>query len=377
MPTSVAVTSRELAEIHRAAQERLGLTGAVLMLEAWGEVNAIAPTMSAAWFAKLFAFTSRIRKLSRRLAARYYNLARAIATGTAYPDIDGGFSGDHVRLGTLYQEMADVLNEVVDVSAVKKSTISAAENIEPPRGKVDDPTPSREERLDDEFFDQLQEMFNELFPEENSPEWNAPISIDEPENWDWPDENDDDSNALLEKLIREEALEALKRDAQRELEKENSGREKTVALQQRLDAKGSIAAGVLDRDIMSSGRRVIRQSGLRDKRRKAWMRITGPHPCSFCAMLASRGAVYKSEKSAGGDGNMYHANCHCHVVPVWTDNWAYSKRDQYFIDNWPKVTKGYSGNGALNAWRRWLSSQYKLQLVPDQDVYFSDSAIAA
>lgn len=99
MPTK-AVTSRELAEIHRAAQERLGLTGAVLMLGAWGEVNAISPSMSAAWFTKLFTFTGKIRKLSRKLAARYYNLARAIAIGEAFPDIDGPTPAARCRLAS-------------------------------------------------------------------------------------------------------------------------------------------------------------------------------------------------------------------------------------------------------------------------------------
>ena len=41
---------------------------------------------------------------------------------------------------------------------------------------------------------------------------------------------------------------------------------------------------------------------------------TGPETCLFCLMLASRGAVYRSEASAGAVDH-YHANCDCRVVP--------------------------------------------------------------
>lgn len=40
----------------------------------------------------------------------------------------------------------------------------------------------------------------------------------------------------------------------------------------------------------------------------------GGETCTFCAMLASRGFVYRSAKAAG-EGTHYHANCRCKVVP--------------------------------------------------------------
>ncbi|MDY5151345.1 hypothetical protein R6G85_02435 [Actinotignum urinale] len=45
--------------------------------------------------------------------------------------------------------------------------------------------------------------------------------------------------------------------------------------------------------------------------------------CDFCLILASRGPVYGSEKSAGGEGNKYHDDCDCLPVPVkgkWVPN---------------------------------------------------------
>ena len=39
-------------------------------------------------------------------------------------------------------------------------------------------------------------------------------------------------------------------------------------------------------------------------------------------MLISRGAVYRSDKSASkaiyGDGDLYHDNDHCYAMPVWS-----------------------------------------------------------
>lgn len=51
-----------------------------------------------------------------------------------------------------------------------------------------------------------------------------------------------------------------------------------------------------------------------------WQRVTqSPVPCAFCAVLASRGAMYSSQwhatyKAAGG---RYHDNCRCVAVPCF------------------------------------------------------------
>ena len=41
---------------------------------------------------------------------------------------------------------------------------------------------------------------------------------------------------------------------------------------------------------------------------------TGFETCTFCLMLASRGAVYYSRKTAG-EWRHFHRNCDCKVVP--------------------------------------------------------------
>lgn len=50
-------------------------------------------------------------------------------------------------------------------------------------------------------------------------------------------------------------------------------------------------------------------------RRIRWARIPVGETCAWCISLASLGAWYLSEESAGGNGNDFHFKCDCAVVP--------------------------------------------------------------
>lgn len=61
-------------------------------------------------------------------------------------------------------------------------------------------------------------------------------------------------------------------------------------------------------------------NGSKDPASPHYARIpTGNETCQFCLMLASRGFVYSSAKSAG-ELDHYHANCDCRVTPGWGSN---------------------------------------------------------
>lgn len=76
---------------------------------------------------------------------------------------------------------------------------------------------------------------------------------------------------------------------------------------------------------------MIRNAG-RDRIRYARV-PTGPEPCTYCAMLASRGFVYRTESSAAAATGHFHHGCRCKVVPStagsvegydpdeWADRW--------------------------------------------------------
>lgn len=80
-----------------------------------------------------------------------------------------------------------------------------------------------------------------------------------------------------------------------------------------------------------------------------YRRETAGHPCYFCAMLASRGAVYKSERTAGDD-HAYHDHCSCTPAPL------YAREDdppdvQELYQRYLDATAGHSGRAAVKAWR--------------------------
>jgi hypothetical protein len=113
----------------------------------------------------------------------------------------------------------------------------------------------------------------------------------------------------------------------------------------RLDALGrrnvstitlSNIEGEVTRQILNGGRDSIVATAANDRRCRGYTRVTDGSPCSFCAMLAGRGPVYKDAQSAvNGDvfservgGFRAHRKCGCTGEPV------------YFTDSpWPPSAK--------------------------------------
>lgn len=93
------------------------------------------------------------------------------------------------------------------------------------------------------------------------------------------------------------------------------------------DTAESVAISVVADRLVSSGVRHVRQhardtidaSARNSGGRVFYARKVMGETCDFCLILASRGPVYGSETSArlrGADGNVYHDDCDCQVVPV-------------------------------------------------------------
>lgn len=85
-----------------------------------------------------------------------------------------------------------------------------------------------------------------------------------------------------------------------------------------------------------------------------WQRITDPDACAFCAMLASRGAVFVPGGGVSTSSDITfsaHGNCACQAEPAYegTELPAASRR---FREQWDEVTEGKSGKDALNAFRQ-------------------------
>ena len=74
-------------------------------------------------------------------------------------------------------------------------------------------------------------------------------------------------------------------------------------------------------DAMRSVNKTILKNVGRDRKWGVkFARVTsGRNTCAFCLMLAGRGAVYHSRRSAG-EMNRYHRHCACKVVPCFSGN---------------------------------------------------------
>lgn len=101
---------------------------------------------------------------------------------------------------------------------------------------------------------------------------------------------------------------------------------------------------------------------------QGWARmLTGADNCAFCVVLASRGAVYESRKSALYDDDMekYHTDCDCVAVPVFNRNtwpgWAEARKLYAFYEEAQKANRD---THAINAVRRYLND-HDLPQIPD------------
>lgn len=102
-----------------------------------------------------------------------------------------------------------------------------------------------------------------------------------------------------------------------------------------------------ERLVLDVGRQTITDNVARDRHARAWARITEPGACAFCLMLATRGAVYKSETAEFRT----HTNCRCHAEPVFG---AYepSARIRQAQALYKESTAGLRGKAVLRAFRQ-------------------------
>lgn len=129
---------------------------------------------------------------------------------------------------------------------------------------------------------------------------------------------------------------------------------------------GNRQAAAAARNVMNGARGPIYLAANGDKRALGFVRAsrTGT-PCGFCAMLISRGVVYKSEKTAG-DQDLWHDNCNCYAVPVFSTQ-QYESNDLFALNReyhalWNEHIRGkYSGDEALSEWRRLIREKAKSQ----------------
>lgn len=130
------------------------------------------------------------------------------------------------------------------------------------------------------------------------------------------------------------------------------------------------SAGEGVRIALDGGRQQIIRNVQADSRALGWVRVTDGDPCAFCAMLASRGPVFKGRATAiagtvfSTSVNDYraHARCGCTAEPVYRADTEWPGRAREFHDLWnraqqkarsdPEWASSGTKNDALNNFRK-------------------------
>lgn len=192
-----------------------------------------------------------------------------------------------------------------------------------------------------------------------------------------PDNSDGDVPVTklsgLDKLIseldeqQEEDIEDSLRKGPRSLSKKLAKLEKiTVPDDPEVDeahgTAGSVGAAHAARILRNESRLLIHEVVKKDEKALGFARVsTTGTPCGFCAMLISRGPIYKSRRSAGDgyNGSEYHANDNCIAVPVYSMEQYNSDPtfdlNRQYAKEWPEVTKGKTD--PLSVWRKHIREQ--------------------
>lgn len=120
-------------------------------------------------------------------------------------------------------------------------------------------------------------------------------------------------------------------------------------------------ASALVKLVLTGGRMTIIGTVQRDPVAIGWQRLTDGDPCAFCRMLASRGAVYKTERTARFEP---HGSCACTADPIYAedeiDPQAAAFRGEFDMSKrWARASgtmASGTSNNALNDYRRWLAN---------------------
>ena len=88
------------------------------------------------------------------------------------------------------------------------------------------------------------------------------------------------------------------------------------------DAFARDLADRVDYEAKRAAGECVLSNGARDPLKPRFARVpSGAETCPFCIMLASRGFVYWTERTAGSRGH-YHAHCDCRIVPSFDSYYA-------------------------------------------------------
>ncbi|ABS03207.1 hypothetical protein [Kineococcus radiotolerans] len=112
-----------------------------------------------------------------------------------------------------------------------------------------------------------------------------------------------------------------------------------------LEVAGVEVAGAASRQTLYGGRKAMLELVREDRAALGYIRVTDFQPCYFCAMLASRGPVYKSDSFAESDPRFegagkqkVHDHCGCTIESVYSVRTGWPGRGKDYQDLWYEAT---------------------------------------
>jgi hypothetical protein len=350
-----------IEKLHQAAQARLGFAAAFLSLAEWqAAVAPLSPAATAAsWLTSSLKVIVAIRILSRRLAVQHYQLIRALETGRTLGVPEGSpASTTTTTLGSLRSNFRSTALDIASLpSPLTRSDDPDIRWFEERLAAVPQDALPGAIHLDDIEVDPLIQEYLDVEGDGDA----TTIPID---RYSWPEDMSlDQVDTAYRDLLRKQATDAGSRVSDLRKSADLSPDEVLTQIETVHGSTGSIGSGTVDAAGIASGRDAILGAIRNDRLVLAVARGTGPDPCAFCALLASRGFVYKSEATAGvGDSEAivkYHIHCHCYPIFRFVRASELPPLNAYFQEKWPEVTEGYRGHDAVKAWRRWIYAQRK------------------
>jgi len=328
--------ARDISLVFHAALVAYGLDTIADSLTLYDDVQPTPSSINSSggrWLSRALDLLSGRRRAARDLAFTYYQLHRALHTGYAIP-LPGYPATGRQSLAALRERFFSQVEQMapgvlgsdrglVDQDGVKVTTA-------PPDYDESIPVDSPAEDLDgiieelDDFAEQ--EARSEL------------------------------TNVGLNNL--DKMLGAIKTDAPaQEVDQAREAAHQQTSARQAATSEGVVLDGARDNLVAV---------GTRDQRIIGFARVSGTgSPCGWCAMLISRGAVYRSYRTGGGSkagaretDTTFHRNCKCYAEPIYSTE-QYDEDDRFDLNRklselWPQVIGNARGKAAVSVWRRYI-----------------------
>lgn len=311
--------SEEATRLFQAALVAFGAKSFADGLTLWADVPPVpadqSGTARARWLQTSARYIGRRRLRSRDMALAYYRYQRALLTGKtiALP----GETRRYYSLAELKRLFESYLSD-------------EPQNPRRPESQVDPEPAEDEEQIEAEQIQNLNEALARI---EDEAQRQARVVLEAlgPNNLD---------RKLREPVLNPDGTERDLTDKERTQLHRDVGRRQAAAV---------------ERISLDGGRGTLFQLAYLDNRVAGWARIsTTGTPCGWCAMLISRGAVYKTESSASvafDDGDLYHDNCKCIAIPVFSkaefEQLSIFDVNREYLQLWKQ-----HGSSDLTEWRR-------------------------